>query len=233
MKALCLNALLLVSAASAQQKVANDLYPRGQEGNLLAKPGAVVNAAPTPLAGGGWLYQGLPPEATPRPLEKHSIVTVLVDYRSVTLAEGTGETNKIGVFNAVLSDWIEFDGKDVFPALQRRGDPTIAGTLNSQLNAETELEQRESLTLEMAVSIIDIRPNGNLVLEGRREVIVNEEVWMVYLTGETARESIGPDRRVRDTSIAHLQIKKFEKGLVRDGVARGWLSRWYGKYKAF
>ncbi|MEQ8848474.1 flagellar basal body L-ring protein FlgH [Botrimarina sp.] len=204
----------------------------GQEGNLFAQPVAPAAAAAN-AGGGGWLYQPLPPESQPRPLAEQSIVTVLVDYRSVTLSEGSGESIKTGIYNAALTDWIKFDGEDLYPAPQRRGDPTVAGQLNSQLRAETELEQREALTFEMAATIVDIRPNGNLVLEGWRRVVINEEVWMVYLSGETARESIGPDRRVRDSSIAHLEIKKFEEGLVRDGYARGWLTRWYGKFKPF
>lgn len=236
MRFVALAALLVVCSFAAAQP---SEFGVGQEGNVYARSAATPTstdpraAAGIGLRAGGWLYQPLPPDATIRPLAKQSIITVLVDYRSVALAEGTGESIKTGSFNAALTDWIKFDGKSIFPALQRRGDPTVSGTLNSQLNAETELEQREALTFELAATIVDIRPNGNLVIEGWRRVTINEEVWMVYLSGETARESIGPDRRVRDSSIAHLEIKKYEEGLVRDGYSRGWLARWYGKYKPF
>jgi len=204
-----------------------------QEGSLAyARPVPATPGAPT-LANSSFIFQTLPPEARTRPLEKESIITVLVDYRTVMLSEGSGESRKVGSYSAVLTDWIGFDGKDIFSAPQRRGDPGVGGTLNSQLRAETEVEQREALTFAMAAKVVDIRPNGNLVIEGRRRVRVNEEVWMIYLTGTAPRQMIGPDWTVRDTSIADLRVEKYEEGAVRDGYARGWLQKWWGKYKAF
>lgn len=204
----------------------------GQDGSLMAlAPPSVAGAAT--LDNSSFIYQTLPPEAMARPLEVQSIITVLVDYRSVMLSEGDAESIKVGSFNSALTDWIKFDGKDIFPAPQSNGDPTIGGTLNSQRVANSDVEQRESLTFPIAAKVVDIRPNGNLVIEGRRRVRVNEEVWMTYLTGTVPRQMIGPDWTVRDTSIADLRIDKYEEGAVRDGYARGWLSRWYGKYKPF
>lgn len=200
---------------------------------MLAPPRQSTSVGVPLLSNASFIYQPLPPEAMTKPLEKESIITVLVDYRSVSVSEGTSESRKTGLFNSVLTDWLAFDGKSIFAAPQTRGDPTIGGTLNSQLNAETEIEQRESLTFPIACKIVDIRPNGNLVIEGRRHITLNEEVWMTYLTGTVARPSIGPDRTVRDSAITDLRIEKYEEGAVRDGYARGWLGRWYGKYKAF
>lgn len=205
-----------------------------QEGSLTyARPAIAPQAGAPTLGTSSFIYQALPPEAMNRPLERESIITVLVDYRSVMLSEGSGESIKTGSFSNVLTDWIKFDGEDLFPALQRRGDPSVGGTLNSQLRAESEVEQRESLTFPIAAKIVDIRPNGNLVIEGRSEIHVNEEIWMTYLSGTIPRQAIGPDLTVRDSMIADKRIRKYEKGAVRDGYARGWLSSWYGKYKAF
>jgi flagellar L-ring protein FlgH len=71
------------------------------------------------------------------------------------------------------------------------------------------------------------------VIEGRSEIRINEEEWMVYISGVVPREAIGPDRVVRDSSIADKRIYKYEKGMIHDGYARGWMGKWYGKYKAF
>lgn len=223
MKTICLTLLAFALASVAA----------AQEGSLThARPVAAVTPGAPTLASTSFIYQALPPETMDRPLEKESIITVLVDYRSVMMSEGSGEAIKIGNFNASLTDWIGFDGKSIFAAPQRRGDPTVSGTLNSQMRAESEIEQRESLTFAIAAKIVDIRPNGNLVIEGVRSVRVNEEVWKIYLTGTAPRQGIGPDRTIRDTSIADLRVEKYEVGAVRDGYARGWLGRFYGKYKA-
>lgn len=207
---------------------------RGQEGSLaFGVPVAQPDAATATLTNSSFIYQTLPPEAMSRPLERESIITVLVDYRSVMQSEGTGESRRTGSYAAALTDWIKFDGKDIRSAPQAGGDPTISGTLNSQLRAESEVEQRESLTFPIAARVVDIQPNGNLVIEGRSEIHLNEEVWMTYISGIVPRQMIGPDWVVRDTAVADKRIYKYEKGAVRDGYSRGWLAQWYGKYKPF
>jgi flagellar L-ring protein precursor FlgH len=85
----------------------------------------------------------------------------------------------------------------------------------------------------MAVNIVDIQPNGNLVLEGHQTIRNNEEEWRLSITGICRREAIQPDRTVTSDVIYDLRVDKEEVGQVRDGYSRGWLLKWYDKYKPF
>jgi flagellar L-ring protein precursor FlgH len=207
-------------------------FASAQEGSL-AFTATPANAATPNLTNSSFIYQTLPPEAMTRPLEKESIITVLVDYRAVMESDGNGQTRRTGSYSAALTNWLRFDGKSIKRAPQNDGDPTISGTLNSQMRTQNNMDQSEALTFPIAARVVDIQPNGNLVIEGRSEIRVNEEVWMAYISGIVPRESIGPDRVVRDSSIADKRIHKYEKGMIHDGYARGWMGRWYGKYKPF
>ncbi len=208
-----------------------------QEGSLLAPvpttgDGLPVAATPLTLENTSFLYQPLPPEAQ-RELKKEDTIIVLVDYRTSMLSEGDAESRKTSNINAVLSDWIGFDGSDIFAAPQTRGDPRISGSVISQYRAESDLELRDSLTFRIAARIADIRPNGNLVIEAHRTIRINDEVWQQSLTGVVARQFIGANREVRSDSITDLHIDKRELGQVRNGYAPGWLTKWYGEYKPF
>ncbi|MGL4512118.1 MAG: flagellar basal body L-ring protein FlgH [Lacipirellulaceae bacterium] len=222
----------IVSAAALSTVVALAALAGAQDSSLMLAPVPEVLPDTATMQNSSFIFQTLPPEAVIRPLEKESIITVLVDYRSIMQSDGSGETRRTGTYNLQLQNWLAFDGKDLFRAPQRRGDPTIQGQLNSQYRAESDLEQSESLTFPIAAKVADIRPNGNLVIEGRRRIRINEEVWNTFLTGTVPRQAIGPDWTVRDTMIDGLRIEKYEEGAVRDGYARGWLGRWYGKTKA-
>jgi flagellar L-ring protein precursor FlgH len=179
------------------------------------------------------MYRKLPPEAELRELQINDIITVLVDYRSSMISEGDAEARRNLSINAVLADWLKFDGKDIYPAEQQRGNPRVNGTLQSQYRTESEMELRDSLTFRIAAAVVDIRPNGNLVVEARREIRINEEVWMQSLTGVVRRQSIGPDRTVRSDEVAELRIEKREKGFINDAYSRGWFTKWYDKWKPF
>jgi flagellar L-ring protein precursor FlgH len=204
-----------------------------QDASLLLTPPLPKQDGALTLENSSFMYRKLPPEAEYRELQINDIVTVLVDYRSSMISEGDAEARKTASLNAVLADWLKFDGKDLLPAPQNNGDLAVSGSLRSQYRAESEMELKDSLTFRIAAAVVDIRPNGNLVIEARREIQINEEVWMQSLTGVVRRQSIGPDRTVRSDEVAELRIKKSERGFVNDSYSRGWFTRWYDKWKPF
>jgi len=209
-----------------------------QDSSLLLRP--VMTAQPMAaqqqqqqLLAGSYIYRELPPEARMRELQQHDIITVIVNYNTRMLSEGDAENRKTSTLNAVLQSWIRFDGKSVKLAPQTEGDPRVQGNYTSQYRAESEVELKDTLTFRMAARIVEIRPNGNLYIEGNQTVQNNEEQWKLFVSGEVRRESIQPDRTVSSRSIVHLNIQKHEVGQVRDGYARGWLAAWYDKFKPF
>ena len=204
-----------------------------QDGSLLQIPPAVEQQAPLTLENSSFMYQKIPPEIEMRELKINDIITVLVDYRSSMLSEGDAENRKTNNIKAILSNWVKFDGKDIFPATQSNGSPEVSGSLQSQFRAESEMELRDALTFRIAANIVDIQPNGNLVIEAHRTIRINEEVWQQSLTGIVRRSAIGPDRTVRSDEVADLRIEKREMGFIRDSYKRGWLHLWYDKWKAF
>jgi flagellar L-ring protein precursor FlgH len=206
----------------------------GQDASLLLvpptgmqQPGALVQA------NCDFMYRRLPPEAEQRELQINDIVTVLVDYRSSMLSESDAKSKSNDFYNMVVSDWLKFDGKNLSPAPLNNGDLRIRGQLDSQYKTEADLTARDALTFRIAANVVDIRPNGNLVLEARNEVQHDDEVWEQSITGVVRRQSIGPDRTVRSDQIAESRIRIRKKGFVKDGTNRGWFTKWYDCWKPF
>jgi len=204
----------------------------GQDASLLLYPAQTRQAGLT-LENSSFLYRELPPEARPRELEANDIITVLVDYRTRFLSEGDAESRKTAFLKAALKDWIQLKNGSLKPAAQNDGVPTINGTLQSQYRAESDIATRDSLTFRIAAKIVDIRPNGNLVLEAHQKIRINEEEFRISLTGIVRREAIQADRTVTSDAITELVISKDEKGQVHDNYARGWLKQLYDKFHFF
>ncbi len=200
---------------------------------LLVPPLSPKQGVGLSLQNSSFMYRKLPPESELRELQLNDIITVLVDYRSVLQSAGDANSKKTASFNAVLSDWLKFDGKNILPAPQNNGDPRVTGALTSQYKTQADVQQKDALTFKIATNVVDIRPNGNLVIEGRSEVQSDDEVWEQSLTGVVRRQSIGPDRMVRSDDIAERRIRIRKKGFVHDGTNRGWLVKWYDEVKPF
>ncbi len=235
--------LLLANAASAAGFACVIASLAGWTGSVVAQDASLLQVppalqqhptnAPLTLENSSFMFQKVAPEHEFRELRVNDIITVLVDYRSSMLSEGDAENRKTNNLNAALNNWVKFTGKDLTPDPQPNGPLKISGNLQSQFRVESDMELRDQLTFRIAAHIVDIQPNGNLVIEAHRTIRINEEVWQQSLTGIVRRTAIGPDRTVRSDEVADLRIEKREMGFIRDSYKRGWFQLWYDKWKAF
>jgi flagellar L-ring protein precursor FlgH len=70
-----------------------------------------------------------------------------------------------------------------------------------------------------------VLPNGDLLIEGVREIAVNGEQQIVVLTGIVRPQDIRRNNVVASASIGQLRIQYFGQGLMRDNLKPGWLLR--------
>ncbi|MCC7202958.1 MAG: flagellar basal body L-ring protein FlgH [Nitrospirae bacterium] len=81
------------------------------------------------------------------------------------------------------------------------------------------------LTAVLTAKVIDRLPNGNLVIDGRREVIVNNETQLISLSGTVRPEDIGPGNMVLSTYISDARITYTGDGVIGDKQKVGWFVR--------
>jgi flagellar L-ring protein precursor FlgH len=74
-----------------------------------------------------------------------------------------------------------------------------------------------------------VLPNGDLVLEGAREIDINGDRQMVVLTGVVRQADIQPNNVVPSTQVGQLSIRYFGNGLIKDSLKPGFLVRWLNK----
>lgn len=229
-------ALLLVAAWCAAVTAAP-----GQDSSLYSRENARGEKFPTAparrdssdltLGELSWIYVPTPP---PREIQKHDIVSVRVDMLARMQSDGELRRRKNGQYDGRLNDWITLDGlRWIKPSPQTDGDPRVRGQLRSDYLTLGELQTSESLTFNIAAEVVDIRPNGNLVLEGHATARVNEEVWTVMLSGLCRPESIGANNVVLSRDIINLNIRKVETGSVAAGYQRGWFQKIFDLFQPF
>lgn len=183
------------------------------------------------LQNASWTYA---PPATARVLEIHDIISIRVDDAAQTTAQGNASSRKNGIYDFLLRDWIAISGLSaVKPSAQNDGDPRIQGQINEVYRADSTLRTRESMVFNIAAEISDIRPNGNLVLTAQKEIVNNDNIYEMSLSGLCRPQDIGPDNVVLSRDILDLRIAKSDRGHVRDGYSRGWFTRILARFKPF
>ena len=217
---------------------ANTQSQPSQQGPMAPyQPGMVVQAGhsgadrpPILLNGASWTYQPAPPVRT---FKIHDPVVIRVDEITRMQANGQTQIRKTTLYEAVLSDWIRLTNLRLRPDPQANGDPTVAVDSNNNFRAQSSIQSGELLTFNIAASVVDIRPNGNLVLEARKKIRVNDNLWETSLTGICRAVDIAPDNVVLSKDLLDLEIHKEDRGHLRDGYKRSWFQRILDRVQPF
>ena len=201
-----------------------------QNSSLFNQTDQYGRRRPLTLAEYSWTYEAPVPK---KAIALHDLITVVVDEKSTVVSEGSMDRKKKAHGELVLKDWILLKGLAAYPDPQSKGDPTISGKLDNKLRGEATLDTRASIKFSITCAVVDIRPNGNLMLEGHDTIQYNREVWDYSITGEIRADDIQPNNTVLSEDIANKRITRRETGHVRDGYRRGWLLRILDKWQPF
>jgi flagellar L-ring protein precursor FlgH len=104
--------------------------------------------------------------------------------------------------------------------------PTMVnGKGSSSFEGKGSTSRATTLQTTLTARVIDVLPNGYLVVEGMREIRVNNENQMVYLKGVVRPEDVGPNNAVVSSAIAQMSVRVQGKGVVSQSTNPGWLYR--------
>ena len=94
-----------------------------------------------------------------------------------------------------------------------------------QVQGRRHDDARGELTATITARVVEVLPNGDLVLEGVREIDINGDRQIVVLTGVAAPADIDQDNVVLSTAIGQLRIRYFGRGLIKDNLRpAGWFA---------
>jgi flagellar L-ring protein precursor FlgH len=101
----------------------------------------------------------------------------------------------------------------------------VAGKTSTEFQGSGSTTRAGELTALMTARVSDVLPNGDLVVEGVREIEINGDRQIVVLSGVVRPADIAPNNVVLSTSIGQLSIRYFGRGLIKDNLQPGWLIR--------
>lgn len=86
-----------------------------------------------------------------------------------------------------------------------------------------------SLSAIVTARVSEVLSNGDLLLEGVREMEINGDRQIVVLTGVARVADVGPGNVVSSAALGQLRIRYFGRGLIKDSLSPGWLVRFLNK----
>jgi len=151
------------------------------------------------------------------------ILTVLVDETTKDERKLKTETKKSASFVGAVTSYL-------FPNSSfgtHKGDfpETNVSLDNDNYSGEGNITNQSTLQLSGSVTVIDVLPNGNLVIEGRRSILFSNEREFAIFTGFVRPYDIKSDNTIKSTQIADVQIHLIREGSASAAQKKGWLER--------
>lgn len=98
---------------------------------------------------------------------------------------------------------------------------------NSAFKGAGDSDQNNKLTGNISVSVVEVLPNGNMVIRGERVITINQGNEYIRLSGMISPRDIEADNSISSIRIADAQISYVGDGPTNDANVMGWLSRFF------
>ena len=200
--------------------------------NYKARPGngagsQLDHRRPNPAEGSLW-QEGSPLSQmfiNQKAAKVGDILTIRIIESSKASNKASTKTNRKSDLGASLTNFFNLEKQ--FPASQPFFNPFsgIKAGMESDFNGAGSTNRSGDLTAIITARIVDVLPNGNLMVKGSREVSVNNEVQLITLSGIVRPQDISSDNVVMSTYISDAKIAYSGKGVINDRQRPGWLAR--------
>ncbi|MEY2894034.1 MAG: hypothetical protein RJA98_3942 [Pseudomonadota bacterium] len=176
-----------------------------------------------PVVSNGAIFQS----ASYRPLFEDHRARLVGDTLTVQIAEkvsatqkSTSTIDKSGKLDATLT------AVPLLP-VATLGKFTTGATSGNSFAGKGSTENSNDFSGTITATVIEVLPNGHLLVAGEKQVGVNHNVDVLRFSGQVDPRMIQPGNSVASAQIANVRIENRGRGAQGDAQGIGWLSRFF------
>ncbi len=166
-----------------------------------------------------------PPE--PREFKVHDIIYIIINENSIARSQQSLETTKVNQARNQLNGII-----DPFKLLELRLQGSNTSDLEllnlqvqNQYQGEGEYDRNDQIIARIAAEVIDVKPNGNIVIEAQKSVQTDKETKSIVLSGIARQADITLENTLLSSQIADLRLDMQHEGDLPKSAKKGIVTR--------
>lgn len=151
------------------------------------------------------------------------ILTILIQETSNINQREQRQLNKA----TTISDNFQYAGDSNSGTTTRTGAANfqMSNASNRNFQGNAQLTSDRTYTDRVAATVVDVLPNGVLVVEGTRVRCVSGERRIIRITGLVRPADLDPNNIVTSQAVANFKIEYIGRGVDSNFVNQGWLGR--------
>jgi flagellar L-ring protein FlgH len=186
-----------------------------------------MTARPAPRfevpSGNGTIYQA----GTGRPLFEDRRARYVGDTITVNITESTTASaksnNKVDQSNSQKASVTALQG---LPGKGLLGLDLGASSATA-FSGKGEAANNNAFSGSITVTVIDVMPNGNLLVSGEKQLAIGREQEFVRISGVVNPSYVDAFNTVASSKIADARIEYKSAGQISEGQVMGWLARFF------
>jgi flagellar L-ring protein FlgH len=144
----------------------------------------------------------------------HDVVSIVV---TESLAASTdGQVKNTRASNAASSVTSLFGKLSAGNALRN----LVGMNASSGLSAQGQSSTNSSLATTFGAEVVDVLPNGMLVVQATRQLTFSQQTQLIHLRGLVRPEDVSAQNEVMSTAMTDLELEVTGKGIVNDSTYR-------------
>ena len=153
------------------------------------------------------------------------LVTVSIVEVASASKEASTQANRASSVSAGIDAVLGFEG--AVQAANPRLNPAklVAGSLANNFDGSGRTVRSGTVTATVTAVVTAVLPNGSLVVEGSREITVNNERELIVVSGVVRPKDISPSNMVFSTALGNAKIAYYGSGIISEKQQPGWLAR--------
>lgn len=198
-------------------------------GVLLSAAPAAAQDRPPGNPGSVWGGGNLLAE---KGFNQHDLVTIVINESSKVNTKMETSYDKKGTLDLEIAKAFSLErtkggGVSYAPLTSTSKRPELDITSERKHDGTAEIKTKGEFAAKITAEVIEILPNGQLVLEARKRVKVGEETTTLILTGRCRPQDVRTDNTVESDRVADPSIQYNPKGAVGDANKRSLMTRFF------
>ena len=149
------------------------------------------------------------------------ILTVKVNINDTAQFQDQTQLNRTSTEDTEISNFIGANTLSP-PAKKFLPGSVLTASGNSQMNGQGTINRNDQLLTNVAAVVTQLLPNGNMVIEGKQEIRLNNEVRELIIAGVVRPEDIESDNTIELPKIAEARLAYGGRGTLTNIQTERW-----------
>lgn len=200
-----------------------DSLPKNERVDFTQPPSPIVTAPAKARPVNGSLYHAAsyrPPFEDRRARMIGDVVTIMITEKVTASQSSTATANRTSSMDSSVTAF-------PFAPASTLNRLSLNSSTNNDFSGAGANASANQFSGTITTTVVDVLPNGHLVVSGEKQVGVNQNVDVLRFSGTIDPLAIQAGSMVSSTSVANARMESRGRGSSNDALTVGWIARFF------